>query len=186
MIETLADWAQHFAGLFGAGGEALVGMVSGIIPTLFILLTFVNMIVKLIGEERVMRVAQRCTKYSFTRYAILPVVANIALAEPMSFSFGRFLEEKHKAAYFESCISFLHPATGIFPHVTPAELFVYLGIASGITQLGLNANLLAVWYFITGVVVIYMRGLVTERIYAILAARHAAKQQAVAVAAGGQ
>ena len=41
---------------------------------------------------------------------------------------------------------------------------MYLGIANGITKLGLNVGSLAVRYFIAGVIVIFIRGFVTEKI----------------------
>jgi PTS system glucitol/sorbitol-specific IIC component len=62
----------------------------------------------------------------------------------------------------------VHPPLGIFPHVNPGELFVWLGIATGIETLGLNVTDLAVRYLLTGFVVILIRGIVTERITAFL------------------
>jgi PTS system glucitol/sorbitol-specific IIC component len=171
MIEALTVFATHFIGIFNAGGENLMGLVTGIIPTLLILLTFVNMLTKLIGEERVMNFAQKCTRFVITRYTILPIMGCLLLSDPMVFSLGRFLNEKHKAAYYDATMSFLHPPLGLFPHVEPAEIFLYMGIATGITGLGLNANILAIWYLLTGILVVTMRGIVTERVYAILAAR---------------
>ncbi|MDQ0205225.1 PTS glucitol/sorbitol transporter subunit IIC, partial [Pectinatus haikarae] len=56
------------------------------------------------------------------------------------------------------------PITGLFPHANPAELFVWLGIANGITQLGLPTSELAVRYFVAGVIVILIRGIITEKI----------------------
>ena len=60
---------------------------------------------------------------------------------------------------------------GLFPHANPAEMFVYMGIATGITQLGLGLGDLAIRYFAVGLIVILIRGLVTERIYIMMRSR---------------
>ena len=128
--------------------------------------------IKLIGEERVYSVAQKATKYTITRYTIVPVLAVIFLANPMCYTFGRFVEEKYKPAFYDAAVSFVHPVTGLFPHANGGELFVYMGIATGITTLGLPLGDLAVRYFIVGVIVIFIRGVVTEKIFAIMKSRN--------------
>ena len=50
---ALADAANWFIGIFNAGGETFVGLVTGIIPTLIVLLTFVNALIRWIGPERI-------------------------------------------------------------------------------------------------------------------------------------
>ena len=47
-------------------------------------------------------------------------------------------------------------------------MFVYLGIAEGLQKAGLSVGGLAVRYFIVGLIVILIRGLLTERIYAFM------------------
>ena len=88
------------------------------------------------------------------------------LTNPMAYTMGRFLPERYKPAFYDSAVSFVHPITGIFPHANAGELFVYLGIAAGITTLGLNTSDLAVRYLLVGLVVILIRGIVTELITA--------------------
>lgn len=87
---------------------------------------------------------------------------------------GRFLPERYKPAFYDSAVSFVHPILGIFPHANPGELFVYVGIATGITQLGLGLGDLAVRYLLVGLVVIFIRGIVTEWITARMMAKKGA------------
>lgn len=61
-MNALAHGAQAFIGLFQKGGEQFVNNITGILPTLIVLMTAVNAVVKLIGEERVQKLAQSATK----------------------------------------------------------------------------------------------------------------------------
>ena len=82
----------------------------------------------------------------------------------MAYTFGRFLEEKYKPAFYDAAVSFVHPILGLFPHANAGELFVWAGIADGITKKGYPLGPLAVRYFLVGLLVIFIRGVVTERI----------------------
>jgi len=155
MMEKISDIAAGFIGLFNAGGEYFLGIAVDIIPTLLVLLNFMK----------------KCTRFAITRYTILPVFAMIFLTDPMCHTMGKFLDEKYKAAFYDCEMTFVHPVTGIFPHANPAELFIYMGIANGIGELGLNKNLLAIWYFVIGIILCFIRGLVTEKVYGMLAKR---------------
>lgn len=161
-MDFLVRLAEGFSGIFNAGGENLVGLITGILPSLIVLLTFVNALVALIGEERVTAFAQRMTKNIVLRYTVFPLLAVFFLTNPMCYSFGRFLPEKQKPAFYDSAVSFVHPITGLFPHANAGELFVWAGISSGLTTLGLSITPLAVRYFLVGLAVILLRGFVTE------------------------
>ncbi|RDW20687.1 PTS glucitol/sorbitol transporter subunit IIC [Oceanobacillus chungangensis] len=161
-MDFLIKLAEGFIGMFEAGGEQFMGMVTGIIPMLVVLITAVNAIIRFIGEERVYGFAQKCTKYFIFRYTLFPFLAVFFLTNPMCYTFGRFLPEKQKPAFYDSAVSFVHPVTGLFPHANAAELFVYMGIAAGITELGLSLGPLALRFLLVGLVVMLLRGLVTE------------------------
>jgi PTS system glucitol/sorbitol-specific IIC component len=167
-LESAGTW---FIGLFQAGGEVFVGFVTGIIPTLIVLLTFFYTITNLIGEDRIHRAARFAAGNIFTRYTLLPVLAVFFLTNPMAYTFGTFLDERYKPAFYDSAVSFVHPPLGIFPHVNPAELFVWLGVARGLQNLNLPLGPLAVRYIIAGLIVIFIRGIVTQYITFFLARR---------------
>ena len=172
-MEAISNVASGFIGLFQAGGETFMGWVTGIIPLVVCLMTAVNAIIKLVGTERVENFAQKITKYMILRYTLLPLMAVFFLANPACYTFGRFLDEKYKPAFYDAAVSFVHPITGLFPHANAGELFVYQGIAAGITALELSTGQLAVRYFLVGVVVILIRGIVTERITVMLMKKQA-------------
>ena len=181
---ALARWADAFIGVFEEGGETFKGLVLGIIPTLIVLLTAVNALIRFIGPERIDKVGEMAARpgiqYYPVRYLVLPFLSVFFLTNPMAYTMGRFLPERYKPAFYDSAVSFVHPITGIFPHANPGELFVFLGIAAGIIELGLNETDLAVRYLIVGLVVILIRGIVTELITARMLARRSSETQEVA------
>ncbi|BEU87002.1 PTS glucitol/sorbitol transporter subunit IIC [Selenomonas sp. TAMA-11512] len=174
-MELLANLANGFMSLFQAGATTFAGWVVGIIPLIVILMTAVSSVIKLIGEKRVERVAQQATRNIITRYTVLPILAVIFTGNPMCYTFGRFVEQKFKPAFYDATVSFVHPVTGLFPHANGGELFVYMGIAAGIQTLGLPLGELAVRYFLVGIVVILIRGIVTEKIYLYMRSKEEAR-----------
>ena len=179
--ETLGQWAEDFIGVFQKGAETFVGLVTGIIPLLIILLTAVHALIKMIGPERIDHIGEMAgrpgLRYYPIRYLVLPVLAVFFLTNPMCYTMGRFLPERDKPAFYDSAVSFVHPPLGLFPHVNAGELFVYAGIAAGITKLGLPLGDLAVRYFYVGLIVIFMRGIVTETISRVMFARRRAEDE---------
>ncbi len=168
---ALGRAAEWFIGLFQAGADTFVGFVTGIIPLLIVLLTAFYTLTNLIGQDRVQRAARFAAGNIITRYSLLPLMAVFFLTNPMAYTFGTFLEEKYKPAFYDSAVSFVHPPLGLFPHVNPGELFVWLGVAEGIRRLDLPLGDLAVRYLLAGLVVIFIRGLLTQYITQFLARR---------------
>lgn len=142
-------------------------------------MTFVNALISLIGAEKIEGVGKAAARegllYYPVRYVVLPFLSVFFLTNPMAYTMGRFLPEKYKPAFYDSAVSYVHPPLGIFPHVNPGEYFVWAGIANGVTEAGYNIGDLAIRYLLIGLVVILLRGIVTERISAVMWKRSAAE-----------
>ncbi|WP_353855839.1 PTS glucitol/sorbitol transporter subunit IIC [Bacillus sp. Bos-x628] len=176
-MEWIQWFGEHFIGMFEAGGKQFMSLMTGIVPTLVVLLTFTYAVMKFIGEERVNRAIQFAAKYTILRYTLMPILSVLILTNPMAYTFGRFLPEKQKPAFYDSAVSFVHPVTSLFPYANAGELFVYLGIANGIKEAGYSMSELAVRYFLVGIVVILLRGIMTEWITKYLAGKMKANSQ---------
>jgi PTS system glucitol/sorbitol-specific IIC component len=169
---------KYFIGIFQKGGEVFAGFVTGIIPTLVVLMTAFYAVTELVGEERVHGLARGAGRIALTRYTLLPLLAVFFLTNPMAYTFGSFLEEKHKPAFYDAAVSYVHPPLGLFPHINPGEYFVWGGILVALLELekkgvvfaGYHVKV-AIWYAIVGLVVILLKGMLTERITAIMARR---------------
>jgi len=157
--------------MFDAGGKQFMSLMTNTVPTLVVLLTFTYAMIKFVGEERFDKVIQFAAKYTLLRYTLMPILSLLLLTNPMAYTFGRFLPEKQKPAFFDSLVSFFHPVTALFPYANAGELFIYLGIANGIKEAGYSGSDLAVRYFLVGIVIMLMRGVITEQITKYLAKR---------------
>lgn len=157
------EWiGNNFIGLFEAGADVFIDFMTGIIPLLVVLLTFTNAVVSFIGEDRVDRWIKKSSRFIVLRYTLMPILSILLLTNPMAYTFGQFVEEHEKPAFYDAAVSFIHPVTGLLPYANAGELFVYLGIADGVVEAGYSQGPLAVRYLITGIVVMLLRGIVTE------------------------
>ena len=83
-MNILVKLASGFMNLFTLGGEQFVSWVTGIIPTVLMLLLLMNAIIALAGDESVNKLARVCTKNPILRYIVLPFVSAFMLGNPMA------------------------------------------------------------------------------------------------------
>lgn len=162
----ITRFAEGFMKLFQLAGETFLSWMTGIVPVVLMLLVAMNALIAILGEERVNRLARISAKNPVSRYMILPFVATFMLGNPMSITMGKFLPEFYKPGFVAAVMQYNHTSNGVFPHINPGELFVWLGIASGIQTLGLNQMDLAVRYLLVGLVMNFVGGWVTDYITA--------------------
>ena len=152
-MDFLVKFASAFMGVFQLGGEQFMGWVTGIIPTILMLLVMMNAIIALIGDERIEVIAKVCTSNPLLRYAVLPWLSAFMLGNPMAL---------YKPSYYAAASYHCHTNSGIFPHINPSEILIYLGIAQGVTSLGLDATPLALRYMLVGFVANFISGWATD------------------------
>lgn len=157
-MNAIINLAEGFMGLFELGAETFVSWVTGIVPQVLLLLIAMNTLIRLIGEEKINKFAQFSAKNPILRYMVVPFLGAFMLGNPMALSLGRF----YKPSYYASASYFCHTSSGVFPHINPGEVFIYLGIANGISTLGLSTMPLAVRYLLVGLVCNLMSGWVTD------------------------
>lgn len=177
IINGISAGASAFMNIFQAGGTQFVSWVTGIIPLIVMLLVFMNSLVAFIGQERVDKFAVHAAGNPFLRYMVLPFLSAVMLGNPMALSMGKFLPEFYKPSYYASATYHCHTNSGIFAHINPGEIFIYMGIASGVIALGLDASQLAVRYMLVGFVCNFISGWSTE-----FTTRFVEKQQGVRLA----
>ncbi|TFB95307.1 MULTISPECIES: PTS glucitol/sorbitol transporter subunit IIC [Cryobacterium] len=162
ILGFLVQGAQLFIGLFQTGADTFISWMQTIVPVVLLLLIAMNSLIRLIGEDRVNRFASKAGGNPLMRYMVLPFVGSFLLANPMVHSLGRFMPERYKPSYFASAAFFCHTSNGIFPHINPGELFIWLGVAAGVQKLGLDAGPLAIRYLLVGLVLNFLSGWVTD------------------------
>lgn len=173
-MDVLVNAAQWFINLFQAGAAVFIDWMTSIVPLVLMLLIAMNALIGLIGEDKVNKLAQRASGNVLLRYMVLPFVGAFMLGNPMVHSLGRFMPERYKPGYFASAAQFCHTSNGVFPHINPAEMFVWAGIAKGITDAGLLTGELAIRYLLVGLVLNFAGGWVTD-----LTVKWVSKQQGV-------
>ena len=161
-MNFIVTLASDFMNLFALGGEQFVSWVTGIIPTIIMLLVLMNAIIALIGDSKIESIAKVCTSNPLLRYLVLPWISAFMLGNPMALSMGKFMPEFYKPSYYAAASYHCHTNSGIFPHINPSEILIYLGIANGIAALGLDTTPLALRYLLVGLVANFISGYATD------------------------
>lgn len=161
-MDYVVKFAEGFMNLFSTGAANFISWVSGIVPVVLMLLIAMNTLINLIGEERINKLARASAKNPLLRYMILPFLGAFMLGNPTALSLGRFMPERLKPSYYASATYFCHTSSGVFPHINPGEVFIFLGIAEGISTLGLSTMPLAIRYMVVGLVMNFISGWATD------------------------
>ena len=157
LINTVQDMVD-------TGAYQLLTWVTQLLPKVFLFLILLNALTSLIGRSRVERLAAKCGSNALLRYLVLLFLSAVVLGNPMAISMGRYLPERYKPAYFASASYHCHTNNGIFQHINPAELFLWLGIANGVLARGQDLFPLALRYLLAGLVANFVSGYATELI----------------------
>lgn len=161
-MDYIIKFAEGFMKLFQLGGETFISWMTGIVPVVLMLLVAMNALIAILGEDKVNKLAEVSAKNPISRYMILPFISAFMLGNPMAISMGRFMPEFYKPGFVASQMQFCHTSNGVFPHINPGELFVWLGIASGVEALGLSTMDLAIRYMLVGIVMNFFAGWLTD------------------------
>ncbi len=167
----IVELAEQFINLFRSSGKIFSDMVTGTIPMLITLILTVNFIMKLVGEKRMEKFAGVMGRSKILTYGVLPTLAWFFLSSPGALTMGKFLPERCKPAYQDALGTTVHPLTSLFPHIVPSELFIWLGIAAGLSQLHISVADFALRAIGAAIVLGIIRGFLTEYIFTRLEKR---------------
>ena len=157
--------ADGFIAFFKACGETVTNNIVGTIPSLLALLFLVQFVIKIIGDKKINQIANFLGKSAILSYLVLPTFAWFFFSSPGALILGKFLPEKRKPGFEDALGTTVHPLTSLFPHIVPSELFVWLGVASGVTALGYSVTGLAIRAILVGTIMRLVRGIITEKIF---------------------
>ena len=90
------------------------------------------------------------------RYTLLPFVAVFMLTNPVCYTFGTFLPEKHKPAFYDSAVALFIPLQESF-HTRMVEIICMVRDCSRCEIVAPDMVTVAVRYLLAGLVVILIK-----------------------------
>ena len=87
-MELFTNMAQSLLSMFETGGSIILGWITNILPMVVCLMTAVQAIVKMIGENRVEAFTKALTRWRIARYTLMPLMEVLFLGNPLCFTFG--------------------------------------------------------------------------------------------------
>lgn len=161
-MKSLIAGQEYIMGMLKAGAHNFTEWMVDVVPLVLMILILMNAASYLIGEKRILKLSNAANKNVVLKYMLLPFFSAIILGNPLCLTLGKFLPEKVKPSFIASATYFCHTSNGIFSHINPAELLIWLGIAKGIEELHLSTVPLALRYLLVGLLVNFLSGLVTD------------------------
>lgn len=152
-MDFLVKGAESFIGLFQLGANTFMSWMTGIVPIVLMLMVFMNVVIKLIGEGKNQQ-ARTALLEIFLGQKLYPtfLASLLHVGEPRIIHPREILPEFYKPSFYAALAQYNHTSNGLFPHINAGELFVFLGIASGVETLGLSTTPLAIRYLLVGLV----------------------------------
>lgn len=160
MFEPVVTFFTH---LFSYGGDFLVSWCMDLIPAIFMVLILTNALIRMIPSRFIEKAAVLASQHLLLKYMLIPFFGALLLGNPSALTLGRFMPEKDKPSYYACASFFCHTSSGIFPHINPSELFIWLGIARGVETLGYPLYPLAFRYLAAGLLANFLCGIATDR-----------------------
>ncbi|WKY48267.1 PTS glucitol/sorbitol transporter subunit IIC [Eubacteriaceae bacterium ES3] len=175
-MNLLADAGEKYYGLFQEGAEFLLMYLEKFLPVILLLIMLVNVFRNLLGQERIEKLLLLLSSNVLSRWTLFPIFSVILLGTPGFLGAAALLKNRQKAAFLDAAVSFSHPATGLFPSANRRQLFIFLGIGTGVYMAGYDISFLAIAYFVTGLIVMLFRSLITRIIVEIMTRYHKNKE----------
>ena len=140
-MNHITKFAENFMKLFQLGGETFISWMTNIVPLVLMLLIAMNTLSLSWEKRRSIPWLRFLPKILFSRYMIFTFSFQpLCWGTRCQSVWDVFLPEYYKPSFVAAQMQFCHTSNGVFPHINPGELFVWMGIATGIQNFRLESN----------------------------------------------